>query len=120
MADERRQYPRLAMQLPLEFYPADGDRGHMLRTTTTNISPGGLMFEADVLNGAPVPAEHSFINVELTVPPGDGHSPYEGSVRSVAEVLRCQRIESDVAPTGLPHRRLRIAARFHEPLKLAF
>jgi hypothetical protein len=83
---------------------------------TRDISTGGICFEAELGNGFRFPAERDAIHVELTVPPGDGHFPYQGSVTSVAEVLRCERLGA--APGR--HPRVRIAARWREPLKLAF
>lgn len=87
-----------------------------LRSTTRDISTGGLYFEASASDGLPLPDVNSLLAVELTVPPGEGHFPYEGKVRSVAEVLRCEPLEG---PEG-PSRRFGIAARFREPLKFAF
>lgn len=88
----------------------------MTRSTTRNISTGGLYFEVDVPEAASRPEVNSLMAVELTVPPGEGYFPYEGRVRSVAEVLRCERLDGPEAPS----RRFGVAARFREPLKLAF
>lgn len=110
---ERRQYRRLPIRLPLECFPAGETREHALRCVTSNISTGGLFFEADLVNGSGPPEVNSMLTVELTVPPGEGHFPYEGRVSSVAEVLRCERLPADRPRIG-------VAARFREPLKLAF
>lgn len=87
---------------------------------TANISTGGLYFEVDLLDEVPPPEVHSMLNVELTVPPGDGYFPYEGRVTSTAEVLRCDSLREP--PTERPGgpARVGVAARFREPLKLVF
>ncbi|HQA43237.1 MAG TPA: hypothetical protein PK579_01645, partial [Phycisphaerae bacterium] len=77
---------------------------------------GGLYFEVDVPEDVARPEVNSLIAVELTVPPGEGHFPYEGRVRSVAEVLRYERLDGPETSS----RRFGVAARFREPLKLAF
>jgi hypothetical protein len=92
---------------------------HPLRSVTSNISTGGLYFEAELSNGFEQPALHSLLTVELTVPPGEGHFPYEGHLKSTAEVTRCERLEPS-ANGSARGRRIGIAARFREPLKLAF
>lgn len=118
MDRERRQHRRLAIQLSLECHRLDGEQTSVLRSTTRDISTGGLYFEADVPDGLPLPGAASLLAVELTVPPGEGHFPYEGQIHSVAEVLRCEPL----AATAGKHRsrRVGVAARFREPLKLAF
>jgi hypothetical protein len=115
---EQRQHRRLEIRLPLEFHcPSQGDE-HVLRTITRNISTGGVYFEADISDQLPPPPAHSLLAVEMTIPPGEGYFPYEGRVRGLAEVLRCEPLSTtENAPTS---RRMGIAARFSEPLKLAF
>ncbi len=116
---ERRSHRRLAIRLPLECTADQDGRPHIWRAVTANISTGGLYFEADSLNGMPDLPTAQTLEVELTVPPGEGHFPYEGRVRSVAEVTR-----RDLLPPngdGRPARqRVGIAARFRDPLKLSF
>jgi hypothetical protein len=111
---ERREHRRLAIRLPVECSRANSSPGHAWRTATGNISTGGLYFEVDLLEGDAPPEMNALLNVELTVPPGDGHFPYEGRLSSVAEVRRCEVLP--VADT----RRFAIGAQFREPLKLAF
>ena len=85
---------------------------------TRNISTGGVYFEADLSNDLPPPEARSLLSVEMTIPPGEGYFPYEGRVRGVAEVLRCELMGApDTSPGS---RRVGVAARFREPLKLAF
>ena len=115
MENDRRQHRRLSIRLPVECCPSQLDRQHSVRTVTSNISTGGLYFEVDLIEGVAEPQPQSLLNVELTVPPGDGHFPYEGRLNSVAEVIRCDRLSQ----TGA-RERLGVAARFREPLKLTF
>ena len=117
MQQERRQYRRLAIRLPVEYFDLRDDGRRSLRTTSSNISTSGLYFEVDLIEGAPVPQLNSVLNVSVTVPPGDGYFPYEGQVTGTAEVVRCDHL----APqrNGDPAR-IGVGARFRDPLKLAF
>jgi len=115
MDKDRRQHRRLSIRLPVECFPAKLDRHHSVRTVTSNISTGGLYFEVDLIEGVSDPQPNSLLHIELTVPPGDGHFPYEGRLNSVAEVIRCDRLSKSGA-----HERMGVAAQFREPLKLIF
>lgn len=119
MQHERREHRRLSIHLPLGYGQPDGTGLQGLKSTTENISTGGLYFEADLVNGHEPPSINSLLTVELTIPPGEGHFPYEGRVRSLVEVVRCDVLDESVKD-GHPGRRLGVAARFREPLKLAF
>ena len=91
-----------------------------MRTVTTNISTGGLYFEVDLLDQVSRPEVHSVLNIELTVPPGNGYFPYEGRVTSAAEVLRRDSLpEPRTAKPDSPTR-VGVAVRFRDPLKLVF
>ena len=115
---ERREHRRLLIRLPVDCLPAERDGHEPLRGTTGNISSGGGYFELDVPDGSPPPDPDALLQVELTVPPGDGHFPYEGRLRTVAQVLRTQPLD---VPAGTKRgRRYGIAARFRDPLQLAF
>lgn len=120
MEAERRQHRRLAIRLPLECYSSLTGRERALRTVTTDISTGGLYFEADLPEGASPPDPNSLVQIELTVPPGAGYSPYEGRVSTVAEVLRSDRLKHQARSGGAGPDRVGIAAKFHEPLHLTF
>jgi len=65
-----------------------------------------------VLTGK-APSIGAKMELELTIPPGEGHFPYAGKVRGTGTVLRCGRIPSDQPRWG-------VAARFDEPLALDF
>ncbi|MHC4442496.1 MAG: PilZ domain-containing protein [Planctomycetota bacterium] len=120
MSNERRQYRRLPIRLPLEFFAKEAEGEDVLRTVTRDVSTNGLYFELPLFKGVSTPKLNSLLNVELTVPPGDGYFPYVGRVTSVAEVVRCEPLpvsadsQSEVPP------RIGIGARFQEPLKLVF
>jgi len=91
---------------------------HRLATTqadlehdfTTDVAAGGARF---VLSG-PAVAVGERMELELNIPPGDGHFPRAGTVRGTATVLRCE----PAASTG--RSRWAAAVRFDEPLTLDF
>ncbi len=117
MQQERRQHRRLAIRLPMEYSTVNNGQHRVLRTVSSNISTSGLYFEVELIEGIPVPQLHSLLKVSLTIPPGDGHFPYEGQISGTAEVVRCDRLEPQRADAP---GRLGIGARFREPLRLAF
>ncbi len=120
---DRRRHRRLTIPLPLEWSPKGAGREEAAKGVAANISTGGLYFELDLPNGChglgqgQVPEPNDLLQIELTIPPGEGHFPYEGRVRSVVQVLR--RDELPAASSG-GRRRLGLAARFDEPLKFSF
>jgi len=109
--EERRTDRRLIIRLPIECMASCGGRRVTYRTVTHDISSGGVCFEAD---GEEFPIGAS-VEMELSVPPSGGHSPYPGRVRGMGEVVRVDRLG-----TGEPEPRFRIAAEFAKPLKLFF
>ena len=108
---ERRNHRRMTIRLPIECVSSSNGHQVTYRTVTTDISSGGVCFEADG-NDFPVRA---CLEIELGVPPGDGHSPYAGRVRGTGRVVRVDRGNGDPA-----HAKYRIAANFSKPLKLVF
>ncbi len=120
MDTDRRQHRRLDIRLPLDCVPVDNGSDRAFRSTTRNISTGGLYFETDLADRALLPREHSLVNIELTVPPGQGHFPYQGQVSSVAEVLRHEPLETPASAVPNGSARFGVAVRFREPLKLKF
>ncbi|UCD28292.1 MAG: PilZ domain-containing protein [Planctomycetota bacterium] len=120
MHEERRQHRRLNIRLPLECYPAGTERERVLRTVTRDISTGGMYFEMPLFSEVSVPKINSLLDVELTVPPGDGYFPYVGHVRSVAEVVRCEPLPANEGSQPDLPSHIGVAAKFHEPLKLNF
>ncbi len=111
---ERRTHQRLAIGLPLECSAVGAAQKTAYRTVAINVSTSGLYFEADSSEfrlGA-------LLNLELTVPPGDGYFPYPGRVRGVGEVVRVGELADDGPEVG--RRRFGIATRFRTPLKLVF
>ena len=110
-AKERRSDRRLVIRLPIECLASCGGRRVTYRTVTHDISSGGVCFEAD----GDEFAVGASLEMELGVPPGDGHSPYPGRVRGTGEVVRVGRLGE-----GGPGPHFRIAAEFAKPLKLLF
>jgi hypothetical protein len=114
MEPERRKHQRLAIRLPLECrFPGAAEA---LRSCTRDISTGGVCFDLELPAEAPVPELQSALSIAVTIPPGPGHSPYEGCVSAAAEVLRCSSL-----PEPKPGcERYGIAARFKQPFQLRF
>ncbi|NLX13283.1 MAG: PilZ domain-containing protein [Phycisphaerales bacterium] len=123
MSQDRREHRRLNIRLPVEYRPNNKSASGAIRTVTENISTGGVYCEMDMLEGVTLPQVGSVWEVELIVPPGDGYYPYHGRATSMVEVIRwCDPSSSATVSRAEPpcHRRVGIAARFSEPLKLAF
>ena len=121
---ERRRHRRLAIRLPLEYCLKGRGREGTIRAVTSNISTGGVYFEAEVAQGSAQAlqgggaGEEDLLELELTIPPGEGHFPYERHIRSVVQIVRSEDLPGDA---GLGRRgRIGVAGRFHEPLKFAF
>lgn len=119
---ERRRHRRLAIRLPVECC-RKGQEG-VLRAVTANISTGGVYFETELMNGncqtleGCSPEGDDLLELELTIPPGEGHFPYERRVRSVLRVVRREEIPVDGG--GGSHGRVGVAGCFREPLKFGF
>lgn len=123
MEQERRQHRRLAIQLPVEWTFEREGVGKTMRAMTGNISTGGLYFELDLMEGVVEPQVNDVLQLVLTVPPGDGYSPYQGQVSSIGRLVRRVAVPGDSANSGeakLHMSRVGFGVRFQEPLKLAF
>ena len=114
MTSERRVSRRLEIHLPIEVSPTQSSSGmaNPIHAVTRNVSPGGVYFEAPAAN---LVAGHE-INVQLTVPPGEGYFPYAGRVKGTAEIIRVDALPNHT--TG--PMRAGVAARFRDTLKLVF
>lgn len=110
---DRRGSRRLELRLPVELRMADGEASTLVRTITRNISTGGLYFELDRADFSP----GDRLNIELTVPPAEGVSPYPGRASCTAEVVRCTPLAAD-SKTNLD--RVGIAARFLDRLRITY
>lgn len=109
---DRRGHRRLDMHLPLEAFTAEPGSAPSVRATTRNISPTGVYFEVPA-GALEVGAE---VRLSLSVPPGEGYSPFAGRVTGTAEVVRIDQIVSE----RMEAVREGIAARFLQPLRCAF
>lgn len=110
---ERRRHRRLDIRLPLQYCPVNDSGVNVCRTVTRNISTGGVYFETDDLELK----AGMMIDLDLTVPPGEGYSPYQGHVTSLGEVIRVD----DLGPSANANtRRVGVATRFRDNLRLSF
>lgn len=117
MQQERRRHRRLPIQLPLICRSADNPERVVVRSKTINVSTGGLYFEtlADEVR----PGQQ--LQLEMTVPPGEGHFPYQGRVIADAHIIRVIDLPPQTAAEGLAHLpRKGIAATFSTGLRLNF
>lgn len=105
-ADERRQYRRMNIRLPVELQASRDSRPHIVRTLTQNISTGGLYIESDAEDFV----AGELLDVLLTLPAAEGVSSYPTRARTRAEVLRVDRHDDQS--------RFGFAARFVERLRM--
>jgi hypothetical protein len=117
MTKERREHQRLAIRLPVEVRRASSPDTAPLRTTTRNVSTGGVYFETPRGEFAP----GAQVDVHLSIPPGEGYFPYAGCVHGTAQVLRIEPLILDARESsGEREERDGVAARFRRSLKLEF
>ncbi len=113
---ERREHQRIRLRLPVRGALGDDDQ-QVHHGVTVDLCPRGLLFETDA--GAFHPGAE--VRLDLTVPPGEGYSPYPGVIRGVGEVLRVEDRGATTAPTAHgPRHRFSVAARFREPVEFEF
>ena len=110
---EHRKHRRLQMHLPLEFRRSGQNAMGFHHSVTRDISTGGLYFET-VLDDL---GKGELLDIEMTIPPGEGHFPYQGRVSSVAKIVRADKPAADAA---LTNPRVGIGAAFRESFKLSF
>lgn len=60
-------------------------------TETLNISTGGVYFGTD----RPGLSTGSLLDMELTIPPGQGHFPYEGRISTRGVVVRVDELADE-------------------------
>jgi hypothetical protein len=113
---ERRKDRRLDIRLPVECSFPGQARSAAYRTVTLNVSTGGLYFETEAIDIRP----GMLVRFELTVPPGDGHFPYQGRVTGLGEVVRVAPLRSKLDAAGLTRNWVGVGTRFKENLKLSF
>ena len=110
---ERRKHRRLQMHLPVEFRRSGQTVTGFHHSVTRDVSTGGLYFET-VLDDL---GKGELLDIEMTIPPGEGHFPYQGRVSSVAKIVRADKPAADAA---LTNPRVGIGAAFRESFKLSF
>ena len=99
------------MSLPLEYRKAGQPSTQLHRSVVRDVSTGGIFFETmlDDLR------EGDLLDIELTIPPGQGHFPYQGRVSSTASVVRTEKLAGQITSP-----RVGIGAAFRKGFKLAF
>jgi hypothetical protein len=127
---ERREHPRIRLRLPLDCVlesPPPDSAGELRagpaasrvhHGVTVDLSPRGVYFETD----SDAFERGMRVRFDLTVPPGEGHSPYPGRVRGQGEVLRvvASPLVGGAAGDVDRSRRFGVAARFSEPVEFLF
>ena len=114
MPPERRKHRRLQMHLPLEFRRVAESNTQRCRSVTQDVSTGGIYFET-MQEGL---HKGELLDIEMTIPPGEGHFPYQGRVSSVATVVRTDKHDGSAGATSNP--RMGIGVAFRESFKLSF
>lgn len=110
---ERRAHRRMEIRLPVECRADVASETSIVRSITRDVSTGGMSFESDAADFQ----VGDRLRIDLTVPPAEGVSPYQGRASCRAEVLRVHRIPA--AGAGSIERHL-IATRFLGKLRLEY
>jgi hypothetical protein len=106
---ERRADQRLALELPVEFYPAQeaDDDGRPARGLTRNVSSSGVYFETtETMDDAQV------IHVRLVIPQQDESSG--GTALTLKGLAKVVRVESRRRWSGDDGRIWGVAAQFNQ------
>ncbi len=111
---ERRKHRRLQMQLPLEFSRVSEPAAGQCHSVTRDVSTGGIYFETavdDLRKG-------ELLDIKMTIPPGEGHFPYQGRVSSIARVVRTEKDLTSAERTA--NSCMGVGVAFRESFKLSF
>ena len=111
---ERRKHRRLQMHLPLEFSRVAEQTASQCHSVTQDVSTGGIYFETamdDLKKG-------ELLDIKMTIPPGEGHFPYQGRVSSIARVVRTKKGSISAQPSA--NLRMGVGVAFRESFKLSF
>ncbi len=109
MQTERRKHRRLSIRLPISYSVVEDDVSAADSTETINISTGGAYFgtdRKDIYTG-------TMLDMELTIPPGQGHFPYEGRISSRGVVVRVDELNEGPNRFG-------VATQFRESPRFMF
>ncbi len=111
---ERRKHRRLQMHLPLEFSRVAEPSAGQYHSVSRDVSTGGIYFETamDELR------KGELLDIKMTIPPGEGHFPYQGRVSSIARVVRTQKPSASAQRTA--NLRMGVGVAFRESFKLSF
>ena len=120
MEKEQRRFRRLPIQLPAECKLERGERTYLFRTVSRNISTGGIYLELEAQPDGHPPEMADTLDLVLTVPPGDGYSPYEGQVMTTGKVVHRKDLSVDSSENEKACQRIGLGIRFQQPLKFTF
>jgi hypothetical protein len=113
---DKRAHRRLQVHLPLEYRREGLGRCNVSRTTTKNVSTGGVYFETTADDFKP----GEMLALEVGVPEDDPRFPTHGKIATTGKVVRTVKIDQPVK-TGQPSfTRYGVAAVFQEPFRLTF
>ena len=113
---EKRVHRRLQVNLPLDYRRADSYRPSVSRTTTVNVSTGGVYFETaatDLQVG-------DRLLLDLGIPHDDNRFPQHGKISTGGQVVRTTIVEDGPVGGGTPPARRGVAVRFQDAFKLTF
>jgi hypothetical protein len=113
---ERRANRRMCLRLPAECRRQAEGGSPVIRSITHDISTGGLYLEL----GAPDFGLGDKLEVELTVPPAEGVSPYQGRVSCRAEVVRLEPPRNGTTGKRSARGGFGVAARFLDRLRISY
>ena len=111
---EKRAHRRLDIRLPLEYRKEGAPRRSVFRTTTLNVSTGGLYFETAAQN-IRVGETYAF---ELGIPATDERFPIQGKIVASARIVRTTPLDDEPNHDGLVLARFGVAAQFDSGFRL--
>lgn len=111
---ERRAHRRLPLRLPLDFRAADDAHAVMTRTSTNNVSTGGLYFQTTAEDISP----DQQLQLELEIPADRGRFPAAAAISATGRVVRVDCLDSEPHENGCQFARYGVAVEFLEDLRL--
>jgi len=113
---ERRAHRRLEIRLPLQYHREGVGRCNVCRTTTLNVSTGGVYFETTADDIQPADT----LAFELGIPEGDARFPMHGKIATTGKVVRTLRIDRPASHGEPAFIRYGVGAQFQQGFRLIF